>query len=147
VRIERSVTVARPIEEVFAFVADPRNDPSWCRKVRSVAQLDADRYAVVHRPVPWQRPRRMQHTRVSADPPRRIVWHEDDGVDEIEVTYQLEPVGEGATRLRQVDEATLGGPPVLRPLLRVGIGADVARQLRALKRLLERNGRAEAPAG
>lgn len=28
-RLEHSLTVARPVEEVFAFIADPANLPSW----------------------------------------------------------------------------------------------------------------------
>jgi uncharacterized protein YndB with AHSA1/START domain len=38
VEIVRSVEIDRPTADVFAFVADPRNDPRWCPKVRSVEQ-------------------------------------------------------------------------------------------------------------
>jgi uncharacterized membrane protein len=36
VEIVREISIARPVEEVFAFVADARNDQRWCPKVRSV---------------------------------------------------------------------------------------------------------------
>ena len=31
--VERSIEIARPPEEVFAFLADARNDPRWCASV------------------------------------------------------------------------------------------------------------------
>jgi uncharacterized protein YndB with AHSA1/START domain len=135
--IEREIDIARPIEEVFAFVADARNDPRWCPKVRSV-EGGPDRYAVVHAPVPLRPARRMEMTRVAADPPRQIEWRQDDGHDVFRVTYTLAPTADGGTRLRQRSDAELGVPRLLQPLWRRGIGRDLARQLRELKRLLER---------
>jgi hypothetical protein len=73
---------------------------------------------------------------VAWDPPHRIAWREDDGTDVIEVEYRLTPDA-GGTLFEQRDEAHLGGPTLLRPLLRAGLGHDVGRQLRALRRLLE----------
>jgi uncharacterized membrane protein len=140
--IARSIEIARPADEVFAFVADARNDPRWCPKIVSVEQVEGDgpgpgaRYAVVHRPIPLRPARRMDHACTGWSPPHRIAWREDDGTDVIEVTYELEDLG-GATRLTQRDDARVGAPRLLHPLLKAGIGHDVGRQLKALKRLLE----------
>jgi carbon monoxide dehydrogenase subunit G len=134
--IEREIEIARPLDAVFAFVADPRNDVRWCRKVRSVKRLDDDSYEVVHRPVPLRPARTMEMRRVASDPPRRLEWVEDDGHDVFRVTYELEATGAG-TRFRQRSDADVGVPKPLQPLFRHGIGRDVARQLRDLKRLLE----------
>jgi hypothetical protein len=80
----------------------------------------------------------MEYSLVSWDPPHRLVWSEDDGRDEITVTYRLEPNGSG-TRLTQHDRIEkLGAPRLLHPLMRRGIGADIACQLRLLRRHLER---------
>jgi uncharacterized protein YndB with AHSA1/START domain len=136
VEVVRSVEIARPVEDVFAFVADARNDPRWCPKVRSVEQVDGDRYAVVHKPVPGKPERRMDMTRVSMEPPRRIEWLEEDGVDVFRVSYELEATA-GGTRLTQRSSAELGSSRLLRPLYKAGIGRDVARQLKELKKLLE----------
>jgi hypothetical protein len=57
--------------------------------------------------------------------------------DVFDVTYELESVWT-STRLTQRTDAHLGAPRALHPLLRAGIGRDVARQLRTLKRVLER---------
>src|SRR5215213_10745469 len=89
--IEREIEIARPVEEVFDFVADPRNDVRWCRKVRSVDRVGDDRYAVVHKPVPGRPARRMEMTCVGSDPPHRLEFREDDGTDVFRVTYSLSP--------------------------------------------------------
>lgn len=31
-RVEERIDIARPPHDVWAFVADPFNDPRWCRK-------------------------------------------------------------------------------------------------------------------
>jgi uncharacterized protein YndB with AHSA1/START domain len=142
-QIVRAVVIDRHIEDVFAYVADPLNDPHWCAKVLSVEQIEGEgpgpgaRYEVLHRPLPLRPPRRMTYTCVAWEPPVRIQWHEDDGADVLDVTYELEAVWT-ATRLTQRDEGRLGAPRILQPLVRVGVGRDVAQQLRALKRVLER---------
>jgi uncharacterized protein YndB with AHSA1/START domain len=141
-QIVRTVVVDRPIEDVFAYVADPLNDPAWCAKVLSVVQMEGDRpgpgarYAVLHRPIPILPARHMAYTCVASDPPVGIAWREEDGDDVIDVTYELERAGT-STRLTQRDDARLSAPRILHPLLRRGIGRDVDHQLRALKRLLE----------
>lgn len=143
--IEKSIQIARPIEEVFAFVADPQNDPAWCPKVKSVqpaggvAGGPGARFVVVHRPIPFRPARRMDYTLVEWEPPHRIEWREDDGHDLIAVTYNLEPADD-RTGFTQRDDAEISAPRLLHPLMRVGIGTDIARQLRHLRRHLERPG-------
>jgi uncharacterized protein YndB with AHSA1/START domain len=142
VEIVRDVEIHRPIAAVFAFVSDPRNDPRWCRKVRSVEQVEGDgpgpgaRYAVMHRPIPLRPARRMELTCTGWSPPRRVELREDDGTDIFLVTYELDDLG-GRTRITQRSDAALGAPRLLHPVLKAGIGGDMAGQLKALKKLLE----------
>ena len=144
-QIVRSVVIDCHIEDVFAYVADPLNDPAWCSKVERVEQVEGEgpgpgaRYEVLHRPIPLRPARRMAYACVELDRPHRIVWREDDGADAIDVTYELESVWT-STRFTQRDEVRLGAPRALHPLLRIGIGRDVGRQLRTLRRVLERRG-------
>jgi uncharacterized protein YndB with AHSA1/START domain len=147
IRIERSVRLARPAVEVFDFVADARNDPQWCSKVRSVelvsptAGLDAS-YAVVHKPVPGRPARKMEMTCTAFERPRSISWRQDDGTDVFLVTYTIEELGD-RSRLTQRSEAQLGSSRLLRPVYRRGIGRDMAKQLDSLKKLLEARPKAE----
>ncbi len=137
--IVRSIEIERPVDAVFAFVSDARNDPRWCPKVKSVEPAGGARYAVVHKPVPGKPERQMEMTRVSEEPPRRIEWREDDGTDVFEVTYELEDLG-GRTRFTQRSIAELGASRLMRPVYKAGIGRDIARQLKELKKLLEAPG-------
>jgi polyketide cyclase/dehydrase/lipid transport protein len=142
-QIAASVVVDCHIEDVFAYVGEPANDPVWCAKVLYVEQVAGQgpgpgaRWTVVHRPLRLRPPRRMAYACVEWDPPSRVAWRADDGVDEIEIAYDLEAVWT-ATRLTQRDEARLGAPRALRPLLARGIRRDMRRQLAALKAVLER---------
>jgi uncharacterized protein YndB with AHSA1/START domain len=140
VRIEREVEIARPIEEVFAFVADARNDPRWCPKVKSVEGSEPGagaRYDVVHKPVPLKPERRMEVRCVRFEPPHSIELREDDGTDVFTVVYELSDAGDGRTRMCQRSDAEIGAPRLLHPLFKAGIGRDLERQLRELKKLLE----------
>jgi uncharacterized membrane protein len=136
VEIVRSIEISKPVDAVFAFLADPRNDTRWCPKVRSVELVDDGRYAVVHKPVPGKPERQLEMTLVASEPPRRIEWREDDGTDVFEVTYELEDLG-GRTRFTQRSVAELGAPRLMRPIYKAGIERDMARQLKELKTLLE----------
>jgi hypothetical protein len=66
VRIEKTITIARGVEQVWEFIADARNDPCWCEKVASVEQVTGQgpgpsaKYRVLHRPRP-RRAHRVGH--------------------------------------------------------------------------------------
>lgn len=140
--VERSIEIDRAVADAFAFVRDPMNDRLWCPKVREVRQLSGDgpapgaRYEVVHRPVPVLAPRTMRYTLVSWVPDHQICWHEDDGHDQIDVCYTLLDAS-GRTHFTQTDHVTSGAPRLFHPVIRTGIGHDVAGQLKRLRRHLE----------
>ena len=51
-RVEKSIEIRRAPEAVWAVVSDPRNDPRWCPKVKSVQAAGDQRWDVQHRSVP-----------------------------------------------------------------------------------------------
>lgn len=141
--IERSTVIARPPEELWGYVADPRNDPQWCQRVESVEQVTGEEpgrgagYRVVHRPVPFRGPVQMTVTIEEYAPPRRLRFREEDEEAAFEVSYELEPIAAG-TRLTQRDRIEWRKLPSLgRPIARWFVGRTVQRQLSTLKRLLE----------
>jgi uncharacterized protein YndB with AHSA1/START domain len=144
--VERSITIDRPVEDVFAFVADCRNDPRWCSRVLSVEQVAGDgpgpgaRYRAVHRPIRLRKPLDLAVEVLAVEPPHRMTLRErdDDGV--FDVAYELRADGAG-TRMTQYDQVDLTGVPgVLHPLARRTIGRHLDEQLTALKALLESRG-------
>jgi uncharacterized protein YndB with AHSA1/START domain len=141
--LEKSIEIARPVEEVFDYVSDPRNDPIWCPKVISVEPVGEPghgpgaRFEVLHRPIPLRPPRTMRYTLVDWDPPHRIHWREEEGEEDVFlVTYTLAETA-GGTRFTQADEVRISVPRPLLPLMKIGIGADVAKQMRTLRAELQ----------
>ena len=140
--IVRSIEIDRRVDDVFDYVADARNDPDWCSKVISTDLPPGAnpgvgaRYAVVHKPLPGRPSRQMTMECRGMQRPDRIEWHEDDGADSFLVVYTLEDLS-GTTLFTQRSVATLSSPRLLRPLMRHGIGRDIAAQLKRLKANLE----------
>ena len=135
------IEIERPVEEVFEFVADARNDPRWCPRVLSCEQVEGDgpaagaRFEALHRPTLRRRHIRSIET-VEFDPPRRIVWRQTDEVGAFTITYELDTSADG-TRLVQRDEIDWR---IARPF--VPLGSRIVRrhmrdQLATLKRVLE----------
>jgi uncharacterized protein YndB with AHSA1/START domain len=124
-------------EDVWAFVADPQNDPRWCRKVKSVDPIGESRWRVLHKPVPLRPAMELVVERIEAEPPRRLTLREEDEASVFEVEYRLEGAGSG-TRFTQVSEFEWKRlPKILHGTFGRGVRRDLRGQLRALKRLLE----------
>ena len=140
--LEGSVAIDRPPEEVFWFVADPRNDPRWCPRVATCAQVEGDgpaagaRFDAFHRPS-LQRPHHRMIELLEVTPPRRVHSRQSDNVGVFTITYELEPAGAG-TLLRQRDDIAWRIPTVFVPIARRIVAAHIPDQLGRLKELLER---------
>ena len=143
-KIEKTIEIPQPIEAVWAFIADGRNDPRWCDKVVSVDQTAGEGpgrdagYRVIHRPVRLRKPKELTVTVEAFEPPRRMRLREEDDDGIFDVTYALESTGDG-TRLTQHDEIDWKIPRFQRPIARAMVSRDIERQLSALKALLERD--------
>ena len=141
--IERSIEIARPPEEVFAYVADARNDPRWCSTVVACDQRDGTgpeqgaRYVARHRPTPFHRVMPRSIEIVEYDPPRLVRWRQEDANGVFHIAYEVDPVAAGA-RLTQRDTIEWKVPrPVARMAERVFVRRHIAQQMQDLKRLLE----------
>ena len=136
------VTIARQPQDVWDFIADPRNDPRWCEKVVSVEQIAGEgpgpdaRYRVMHAPRPRKPPVELAMEAVEFNPPLRLRWREEDADAVFNVLYELEPEGTG-TRLTQVDEIDWKIPRPLRPIGRIMVSRDIRRQFESLRQVLE----------
>lgn len=140
VRVEEEIRIAQSPESVWAVVADPRNDPRWCRSVKSVDLVGERRWCVMHTPIPLRPPRELALEQLKADPPHRLVLRQEDAAAVFDVEYRLEPAQTG-TRFTQVSEfAWKSLPRVLHPMFGRAVRREVRGQLRALKTLLERDG-------
>ncbi|MGH2950524.1 MAG: SRPBCC family protein [Solirubrobacterales bacterium] len=136
-RIEESIEIASSPDAVWAVVADPLNDPSWCPKVKSVMVAGEARWIVSHKPVPLRPPIELTLEHLEVAPPSRLSLRQEDEASIFDVEYRLEP-SHGGTRLTQISEFEWKKlPRVLHGTFARGVRRDVRGQLQALKRLLE----------
>jgi uncharacterized protein YndB with AHSA1/START domain len=142
VRIERSIEIHSPPEEVFAVVADMRRDAEWCKRVLSCDQVEGDgpgkgaRYRAVHRPQRLRKPMELDVRVESFEPPHAMRLREQDTDGVFHVSYSLERTSSG-TRIAQRSDVELSVPRFLHPVARFEIGRHLNEQLAALKRLVE----------
>ena len=134
---ETSITIQRAPEDVFAFLSDPRNDPLWCSRVRSVQALGDGEYRVIHKPLRIQpRPYELRMRLLATEPPQRLRWEETDRDGTLVVDYLLSPAPGGARFTQRTDLSNL--PARTRWIARFTIARHIAQQARALKEHLER---------
>lgn len=105
-QFEGTAEIDRPIEAVFAFLADGENDPKFSPRVQRMAKLTdgptavGTVYASTVKDAGLKTERRFQITEF--DSPTRIRWKEisKNLVTAVEGGYDLTPTSEGGTRLR-----------------------------------------------
>ena len=104
--IEASVTIQRPVEEVFRFYRDLRNLPSFLGDVMAVEQIDPATYRwTIQGPlgirVQWT-------TRVTEERPNELIRYETAGPRSYwEIHFAPGPQA-GSTEVREVMKAPLG---------------------------------------
>jgi carbon monoxide dehydrogenase subunit G len=144
---ENTVIIQRPVEEVFAFLADFENLPKWNDAIVETTKVSPGPVGVgttYHqtRSTPTRSQERFQVT--AFQPPRRLEVQGQIGPFRARIGYLLEPSGSG-TRLRNpVDLGSLGPLTVVAPLATSRVKHAVAANLDTLKQLLS-PGAAVAP--
>jgi len=104
-RFEGSVVIDRPIDEVFAFVANGENDPKFSPRVQKIEKKtdgpvgQGTVYASTVKDAGMTTEREFELTEVVA--PTKIRWAErsKNAITAAEGGYDLEPAGEGKTKL------------------------------------------------
>jgi uncharacterized membrane protein len=141
-RMEASVVINRPIEEVFAFAADPCNDATWGSGVVEVEMTSPGPLArgSTHRYVAQTFGRRTENAGEITvyDPPSRSAWKSTSGPFPVSGGLSFEAVN-GGTRVTSNMEAEPGGFFALAaPLLARMFQRQMETDLKNLKDLLER---------
>ena len=149
-RVEESVEINRPVEEVYEYVADPQNLPEWAGIIQEVQKegqegqpKEGDRFTTVAQFLG----RRFETPfEVTAHESPRLHSHRSTGGPiPQEVTYTFEETAAGGTRFKQVLEGEPGGFFRLAgPLLERAGRRQFRTDLENLKDLLEARGGEEA---
>jgi uncharacterized protein YndB with AHSA1/START domain len=138
---EFSIEIDRPVEEVFAFVADARNDPLWCPRVLASEQTSGDgpgpdaRYRERHNPT-FMRHKTRQIAVLEFSANRFIRWRQEDENGVFRIEYWLQPTPSG-TRFTQTDVIDWKISPFAVQFGRRIVPRHIRQQFRRLKRLLE----------
>jgi len=143
---QNTVTIARPADEVFAFLADLRNIPAWNYAIERTMQTSPGPAAVgatyrQTRTIPRHSEETLQIT--VFEPPSRLTIHGQLGPFQATTSYLLTPAT-GGTRLTN-DVELQPTSALLRPvgpLVVPRIKEAVAGNLSTLKQLLETGRRA-----
>jgi uncharacterized protein YndB with AHSA1/START domain len=138
---ENMVTIQRPAEDVFAFLADFENVPRWNHAIESTTKTSPGRVGVgsTFRQIRSEPRRSEESFEVTAfEPTVRLAIEGEIGPFHARVDYRIEPVG-GATLLTNVVELepTSAASRLLAPLAGSRIKAAVAGNLDELKQILE----------
>jgi len=141
VRVEASVVINRPVDEVFTFVTNPENHPQWRSGFLESKQTSEGPMGVgtTEQGVAQQLGRRMEMTAevTEYEPNKRVKHKVAAGPMSGEQSQTFEPV-EGGTRFTLVLEGETGGffslaEPIVVRILQRDLEADVAN----LKDILE----------
>jgi len=142
-KVERQITIARPPADVFAYISDVRNDPTWHTDVievrSSTESVEAGTtFDVRVKPSMGVSEGTMTVTRF--EPGRLVEFHGRMGKMEPTVTNICEPDGDGTRVTRRVELDPPGLMRLMSPMISRKIGSANEGFLANLKALLERPG-------
>ena len=145
---ENTVMIERPAEDVFAFLADFENVPTWNYAIEKTVKTSPGPVGVgttyrQTRSIPTRRDERFEV--IAFQPMSRLAIQGQIGPFRTRASYELTPMA-GGTRLTNEAslEPTSGVLRLVAPLAVPRVKAAVAQNLAKLKQVLEGNGRLES---
>ncbi|MEX1126121.1 MAG: SRPBCC family protein [Acidimicrobiia bacterium] len=116
--VKVSAHISAPPDELFAFVSDTRNDPSWCPNVETVELVEGSGVEVgarfrFHQHLDRPRAERIEFDvdlEVIAIESNSITWRATDKFQERVIQLSVEPDGAGS-RITQVTTASFQRSP------------------------------------
>jgi len=144
ITFETSIEIRRPVEAVFAFVSDPRNEPQWEKTVTEVRVTPDGPPAVgtkVTKVGSFLGVKLEATSEITAlEPNRSLSFKGTSGPASLEATMHFEAVGEG-TRLSGTFQVEPGGLfKVAGPLFASQAKKQLEADLQRLKDVLEAQG-------
>ena len=138
---ENTVTIRRAVEDVFAFLADVENIPTWNHAIVEMKKTSPGPVGVgtTYRQLRSVPSRSEEGFQVTAfEPSSRLEVHGDIGPFTATISYLLAPTDHGTRLTNVVDLESAPGPlRLLAPLAASRVKTAVAANLDALKQLLE----------
>jgi uncharacterized protein YndB with AHSA1/START domain len=142
IRVEGSVVINRPPDEVFAYATDPANVPEWQSSALEAGVDGKLQAGATGREVRKFLGRRMESTiRIEEyEPPRSFALQVTSGPVPFHVEQTVEPADEGS-RISVVIEGEPGGFfKLAEPLVERGVRRELEGNFATLKGILESRG-------
>jgi hypothetical protein len=138
---QNTLMIQRPVEDVFAFLADFENIPTWNYAIVETKKISPGPVGVgtTYRQLRSIPTRSEEGFEVTVfEPTSRLEVPGDIGPFIATISYLLAPVGDGTQLVNVVDlESASGAAWLLAPLAASRVKAAVAANLNKLKQLLE----------
>ena len=135
IKVEETVEIDRPVDDVFAYVADPENQATWTGVVVEVRKDGGDRFTLVQKFLGRRFETPCEVT--ASEPNRRYVYRSVGGPIPYTFSFTLEPAG-AATRLTFTGEGEPGNFfRLVGPLFEKAAKRQMRHDLDTLKDLLE----------
>jgi carbon monoxide dehydrogenase subunit G len=140
---EHTESIARPAAEVFAFIADVRNDPRWHTDVLEASLIEGttidkgSTFRIKTKPVVGVSGGTV--TVSEYDPPSEIVFDVRMGKLEPTTTFTVVPDGQGCRVTRRIDMEPVGLVRVIAPFMSGMMRKRNVGFLANLRRVLERD--------
>ncbi len=131
IKAEKSIVIQRPIEEVFAFVADQQNAPQWQHGLLEVRRTTegplgvGTKHAFVRKFMGKKLEANNEY--VTFEPNREITFKSTSGPMPIEASYLTESVATGTKLTSTIQMQAAGFIGLAEPL----IGASLRREMEA----------------
>lgn len=148
VKATYSITIQRPLQDVFDLVSDPARDPEWNRNAIAVRKLSAG---------PATRGARYQGTYkgfgecelevVDYDPPHVATIAGTNKQGNFSYSYMIEPAGDGAMLREETQFSPRGILKIMAPMMRVMLARRVKELGEAARQHLETGPPASRPGG
>jgi carbon monoxide dehydrogenase subunit G len=137
VKYQHELEIARPPEDVYAFLANPENLPQWQHEVLEVRRESETRFTEVRTFMGRRVESKIEVT--AAEPGRELTLRADAGPARFSVRHLLAPAGEGRTHLRVIGESEGAGGlfKIGGRLLRRAVERRAREDFERLKELLE----------
>lgn len=138
---QNTVTIGRTPVEVFAFLADFQNVPSWNYAIEQTRKITAGPVGVgtIYRQIRTIPRRSEESFRVTSfEPPTRLAMQGQVGPFQAKISYLIDPIADLTKLANDVElEPSSALLRLIGPLAVPQVKAAVARNLGTLKQLLE----------
>ena len=144
-RFEESVTIDRPVNEVFAYVTDPKNLSEWDKGIHQARlttpePMDAGAELEIERTVPpFNQTAQFVGQVKEYDPEERFSIVVDDGRIPYGVTYSFDDDHGSTTMHVAIESRPHGLLKFLEPLTKRFVRKQIQGYYEQLRRILERN--------